>query len=473
MRENSDHRGIKRTLPGGVKIGYSTTGFGGSMTFTLFFTYGMLFFTDTVGFDPAFAGMLFAIGSLWDAFTDPVVGIWSDNLKGKERRRPFLIGVAVPFGLVSWLLFTDFGLSDNTTKIYFSIVVLVFFTVQTLLDVPYTALGAELTLDYDERSSLNSLRTLFGIVAAIFSIGTLPIVGMFSELAENEKWGWSLMSAFFAFFCTITILIGWRTTRGYERFGDRNVRRVCFKDVSNGPLKNRPFRYITGLFAFGVVAQALAGMAGLYYMKYFMGFDDVQISIALACIWIPGIGFVGLINFISQKISKKAAWLISMGLWAASCHVFVMYIIKPGFPIPLYIANALSAMGFVALYQVTWAMIPDCVEVDEYKTGERREGLYYGLATFTQKVSAAIALLIGGVVLKATGYVPNAEQTPRTLKGIIYLFGVIIPVFLVLSIICAYLNPLNRTNHRILREIIQAKKQNREHDLGPIESLIR
>lgn len=330
-----------------------------------------------------------------------------------------------------------------------------------------------MTLDYDERSSLNSMRNLFGTIGGVFSIAVLVMVHFFSTHTGSEKCGWSFMGACFAIFCTITIFIGWRTTKGYERFANRNEQVVSFKDIINGPLKNRSFRYITGLFAFGVMAQALAGMVGLYYMKYYMGFSEAQIGIALACIWFPGIACVPVINVISQKTSKKAAWLFSMGLWATSCHVFVTYIIKPGFPIPLYIANGLSAMAIIALYQVAWAMIPDSVEVDEYKTGERREGLYYGLITFIQKISAAIALLIGGIVLDAIGYVPNVEQTPQALDGIVNFFRIVIPVVLVLSMICAYLNPLNRTNHRALRGIIIDKREGKDYDIESIADLIK
>lgn len=462
-----------KKIPMGVKIGYGATGFAGLMTFTLFFTYGMLFFTDIVGFNPVFAGILFAVGSLWDAFTDPIVGIWSDNMKGNERRRPFLIWVAIPFGIMSWLLFTDFGFGEYITKIYLFIIVLGFFFVQTLLDVPYTALGAEMTLDYDERSSLNSMRNLFGTIGGVFSIAVLVMVHFFSTHTGSEKCGWSLMGACFAILSTITIFIGWRATNGYERFANRNKQNVSFKDVIDGPLRNRSFIYVAGLFAFGIIAQALAGMVGLYYMKYFMGFSETQIGIALACIWFPGIACVPVINFISQRASKKVAWLFSMGLWAVSCYVFVTYIIKPGFPIPLYIANALSAMGIIALYQVAWAMIPDTVEVDEYKTGERREGLYYSLVTFIQKISAAIALLIGGIVLDAIGYMPNVEQTPQALNGIMNFFRIVIPIALVLSMTCAYLNPLNRTNHRALRSIIIDKREGKDYDIEPIANLIK
>jgi len=134
---------------------YGLPGLATLFTFTMFTTYGLYFFTDVVGLSGSFAGFIMTIGTVWDAITDPLVGMISDARDPqKGRRRPFLIAFAIPFGIVTWLLFTSWNFVETTQKIYFIVVAILFYTFQTLIDIPYTSLSGEVTNDYDTRSRL-------------------------------------------------------------------------------------------------------------------------------------------------------------------------------------------------------------------------------------------------------------------------------------------------------------------------------
>jgi GPH family glycoside/pentoside/hexuronide:cation symporter len=102
------------------------------------------------------------------------------------------------------------------------------------------------------------------------------------------------------------------------------------------------------------------------------------------------------------------------------------------------------------------------VEVDEFKTGSRREGLYYGVAIFILKVGSAFALLIVGHALERIGYVPEAAQAPSVLLGLRILFGPLVAGMLTMSIIFAYFLPMTRDRHKALLAAIQAKKAGEE-----------
>ena len=145
---------MKRMSPARA-IAYGLPGLATLFTFTMFTTYGLYFFTNVVGLSGKFAGLIMTIGTLWDAVTDPLVGIISDNRDPRKgRRRPFLLVCAIPFGIVTWLLFTAWDFVEIQQKIYFIIVALLFYTFQTLIDVPYTSLSGEVTDNYDLRSKL-------------------------------------------------------------------------------------------------------------------------------------------------------------------------------------------------------------------------------------------------------------------------------------------------------------------------------
>jgi GPH family glycoside/pentoside/hexuronide:cation symporter len=103
--------GETKTLPFRLKLGYGMAELSSSLTWTLVAVCFLVFLTDVVGLHPAFAGFVLMVGKLWDAITDPLLGVISDRLKTRwGRRRPFLLSVAVPYGVITWLLFSDFGL---------------------------------------------------------------------------------------------------------------------------------------------------------------------------------------------------------------------------------------------------------------------------------------------------------------------------------------------------------------------------
>ncbi len=133
-------------LPFRLKFGYGASDGAQSAIWILFSLYFLYFLTDVVKLDPAIAGSILLVGTIWDAINDPLVGIWSDNTRSKwGRRRPFMIGAVLPFSICTWLLFTDFGLVKTWTIVYFIVMVILYDAVYTILCVPYSALAAEMT----------------------------------------------------------------------------------------------------------------------------------------------------------------------------------------------------------------------------------------------------------------------------------------------------------------------------------------
>ena len=450
---------VSGKLPLAKKTGYGSIEFSNAMVFTCFLTFGMFFFTDIVGFSPSFAGTILAIGTLWDAITDPLLGVVSDRSKSRfGRRRPFILGVAIPFGLVCWLMFTNWGLGDTGTKIYFILIIIAYFTAMTFLDVPYTALGAEMTLDYDERTSLNTWRAFFCQIGTLLG-GSLPIViaAKMGGLVNNINSGWSYTGLIMGVMSTLVILFGWRMTRGGELFSEKL--HVQFSDIITGPFKNKPFLYVIGFYSLGIMSMALAASFFVYYLKYFMMYDEERISIAMAIIFVPSIFWIPIVDYVSKRFSKRISWLIfsAVNVTASLC---IYLFVQPGDDITLYIILFFISVMTLIPYQVGWSIIPDCVEIDEYKTGARREGIYYGVVTFIQKGGSALILWIAGILLETVGY--NSElvsQTPRTLEGIRQiLFGGIV-LLLTVGMFLVFFFPLTREKHRAILEAIEIKKR--------------
>jgi GPH family glycoside/pentoside/hexuronide:cation symporter len=138
-------------------------------------------------------------------------------------------------------------------------------------------------------------------------------------------------------------------------------------------------------------------------------------------------------------------------LFIASVTLILSFWIPQGPTFLVYIVAAIVGIGFSAQYIFPWAMLPDVIEYDEKETGERREGIYYGLWSLATKITGAFGLLVSGWALTLFGYVPNAAQTGRALLGIRLFFGVVPAAVLILMLPLLIWFPITKSSHTELR----------------------
>jgi sugar (glycoside-pentoside-hexuronide) transporter len=452
-------------IPMKVKWGYGASGYSAAIFFLNFVFYAMYFFTDIVGIGPAVAGAIVSIGALWDAATDPLIGYWSDRRDpGKGRRRPFLLWMALPLTLFTFLSFFNPGLGPAGSVAFFIIVVVGSYFCQTMVDIPYTALGAEMTEDYDERSKLTACRNAFWVVGMFMSCAFLFFVDFFAARAGGDmNKGFAYTSLLCAAPICVFLFITYASTKGYERTDVvKRHDRLNWKALVADPLKNRPFRYVTAIFALSIIAQAVNNAAGVYYFLNNLQLTNSQASYLFVFSALIGFADSWAAAKIADKLSKKSAWNICMASWAFSATVLTVFVMQPGASVVMLgFFVIFMGLGLNTQYQLALSMIPDCIEVEEFKTGERREGMYYGLSSLVQKVFAAATMAACGFVLSAIGYDGMAAvQSDGALLGIKLLFGLGVGVFLIISIAINIFNPMTRARHRALVEAIALKKAN-------------
>lgn len=463
---------ISQKVPGKVKAIYGSIEFANSLALILFTTFGMYYLTTVAGVSPGIAGSIIAVGSLANAIFGPIMGVISDGCKSKYgRRKPFLLAAAVPFGLTTWLLFTDFGFEGMANVIYYFVMVVLFYAALAMLDVPYTSLGAEVTKDYDERSSLNSWRSFFCMVASIIA-GAFPIsiaVAIGAGMGSEAK-GWSITALLFGVVCTLVILLGWKMTRGYETYREDNEQ-TKLKD-SLVAFKNKSFLYVMAIYSLGLGAYAVGLTVQVYYLTDFVGCNETETTINMLIYNVAALAWIPAINMVSQKFSKKVAWVTFFGIWLAVLIV-TFFFVDPGEIVFTYILSVFAGAGGMIGYTVGWSMLPDCIEVDELKRGKRREGMYYGILTIVQKGSAALITFITGIALEVIGYDETlAVQAADTALGIrsLYVWGA--GVCIILSFVFVKVYPLTRERHAKLLAAIEAKRKGEEPDLTDLEKLL-
>jgi len=458
-------------LPFSVNFAYGGAEGATTLAWSAFYVFYLYFLTDIVHMPASTAGLIMMIATIWDAVTDPAVGIWSDRVKSHYgRRRPFIAFTALPFALSVWLIFTDFRLKGAANTAYFIFAVTLFFTCMTLIGVPYTALAAEMTDNYDERGSLAIVRVgwsqAFTIIAAAC---TLILAKSFGSMVGNTRAGWSATAAIYGAFGILPLLLTWRFTRGHELYpGEVSIR---FRDVFQSAFKNKPFLYTLGAYAFGACALNVAAAVLVYFTKYNMRMTEEKSSLVLLALFATTLLWVPIIALVTNRIGKRASYILFTSMWALTQAICVLFL-KPGMDVFLYVIIVLAAGGVTVIPFIAWSMIPDAVEVDEFKTGQRREGLYFGITGVIQKAAVAVMLWLVGLILSWIGYVADAKQAPATLTGIKLLFAWGPALFLTLSITLSILLPMTRERHEHLKEAIMLKKEGKPFDEERIEKLL-
>jgi GPH family glycoside/pentoside/hexuronide:cation symporter len=463
-----------KKLPLGLKIGYGSAEGGLTATTNLVYFFLLYFLTDVAGINPAFAGTVLMVGVIVDGVMGPMIGVASDSLKWKwGRRRPLMLIGAVPFGIALWLIFTDFQLASGNLAYYIAMAAL-FFIFFGMINVPYNALGAEITQDYNERTSLVSYRSGWSVILTLFSIA-LPLIFVeyIAEVYGSERLGWSLVGGIIGAASIIMILVAWRTTRGYEPPSESKGEGFKLKDIISIIQKNRSFRYTIGIWTTGVLAMDVATGVFVYFMTYVMGYDETTSGMIFLGLILVSLVWVPVIDYVTKKVGKRKAYIFFAGVWALVSVLSGIFITGPAFEwLFLLSAGTGLAIGTIMVYQIGWAMIPDVSEVDELISGQRREGLLFSVMTFIQKIASGVTIQIVGLVLAWAGYVPDVVQTPKALLWIRMIAYEVPVLFLILTMILAYLLPLTPEKFKKLQEVLRLKKENKEYDITPIKDLM-
>jgi len=446
----------KLTLGSKFRYGLADLGFAlitSAMQFFLLFYY-----TDVAGIDPALAGLALMVGKLtWDAFNDPLFGYWSDRTRSRfGRRRIYMIIGAVPLGIAAWIMFSlPKGLTGAAA---FFAVLLTFWlvdTFHTMTTTPYYALTPELTRDYNERASLTSIRMVYSVFGYILGAAlTTLLAGIFQGSGLNLQQAWSATGAVFGTIAVITTLVTTLSIRERPELAGEPSKLPPVKAILI-PFKNKPFvvlmiAFILSSFSFTVLTALVP-----YFIQYQLNMKDSVPIVLLVMLLMIGI-FLIPAKLVSDKINKGPAY--ALGLFIASLAVISSFFLPHAASPLIYVVAAVAGLGFSAQWVFPWSMLPDVIEYDEKMTGERREGIYYGLWAFLSKFTGALGVAVSGWALGLFGYVPNVEQTVRALFGIRLFFAVVPAVVILISLPFLVWYPITRKSHAALVKELAERK---------------
>jgi len=434
-----------------------------------------IFITDVVGLEPRLASFAALVGIIWDAINDPLVGIISDRFRTKwGRRRPFLLWFSIPFGLGFVILWWAPPFESQLALAAFvTFAFMLSDTFQTLVIVPLYALTPEITLDYDERTSLTGYRMFFNLFASlIIAVAAPAIVDSVLASGATQQQGYLIVGSLFGGLATIPLLLIFFFIRERERSQQEiaHEESISFIESVRTAWSNIPFRFATGLYMLNWITFDLVALALPFFIAYWISDGDLLAkalglpveSVVFALLLITSVLVLPFWVWMSNRFNKHIAYIIGMSFWAVV--QLLIFTIQPGQITYILVLAVLAGISVSTAHVLPDALFPDVIEWDELRTRRRQEGIYYGVKNFVRKMTGALAIFIALQALGWFGYQAPPEgatffqQSSSALMAIRILIGPFGALLLFSAVAVAWFYPLTRERHARIRKLLARRK---------------
>jgi len=408
----------------GYGLGSVATGAFGTVPGLLLLPY----LTDRLGVAAGIAGLLVFLPKAWDVVLNPIVGGISDRSTNPAgRRRPFLIRAGLTLALAFVVMFAGPTVPTALAAVWVVVLFLGCATAYAFFQVPYVAMPAELTDDYDERTRLMSWRVAILALTILISGGLSPVI----RDALGPTWGYRGVGLF------VGLLIAMGTVGAW--WGTRNA--TMIRATAGGSLREQlrvvaasvPFRTLLTVF----VVQALATgamLAGVDYVARVLLGSAGASTILFVCFVGPALVVTPLWQRIGRRRGKQFGYVAGSLLLAAGA-LLTLLTVRIGLGAAA-VSVALIGVGYAACQMFPLAMLPDVAAADTAATGRSRAGTYTGVWTAGETLGLAMGPLLYAAVLAIGGYVSSTDADavqPSSAHTAIALGFTVIPAALVLG----------------------------------------
>ncbi len=437
-----------------TKLAYGAGEVARSTTATIQNFFFLFFLTNAAGLNASLAGTVLLLGNIWDVINHPIIGWMSDRTRSRwGRRRSWMLLGAIPFGiffLLSWLVPHSHNPNWNQTALfwYYAAVIFLFNTAFAAVALPHSALAAELTPNYGERISLISFQSAASLGASIFALVLAQAI--FSVASPSKKY-FTLGSvcAVLAVLCIYLCVWGTRTAATVPSRPSASA--VSWWFQLGLIFKNRPFLYVIGIYLCSWVAMQVTAALLPYAIVNLMRLREQDFTQVAIAVQVTAMLMMLVWNAARHWVGKRAIYFMGIPLWIVA--LLGIAFLQPGQVGWMYGLAVLAGVGSSAALLVPWSMLPDVIDLDELQSGQRREGIFYGLTMQFQKIGVAIALFWVGKSLDWAGFVPTsagqpAPTQPEAALLVVRLeFGPVPALVLIGSLVLAYFYPITREVH--------------------------
>lgn len=420
-------------------------------------TYISFYYTEVAGLPIASVGIILLLCRLLDGVTDLCMGVIVENTKSKSgKARPWLLRMAVPYGIAVFLMFfsPNWGMTGKiiyAAATYMAGIAIVY----TAISVPYNTLSALITTNADDRTSLATMRQFFGFMGPlIITAISLPIVNM---LGADQR-AWSILTAIYGVIGTVLYLMVFFTTKELDiqtETEQKREKKSILKSV-RALFKNQYWLMVLALTLLIFIGYGVKGGVQVYYCKYVLGNDNLYSLLSVAS-QIPNILLCFIIPSIAKRYGKRN---VSMAGCVIALIGAVIMLIDPENLTVLLISTVINTIGMAPISICVFAMLGDTAAYGEWKTGIKNEGIVFSATTFAEKVGNALGSSMTAFVLALGGFVGNAisQSTEAVISMKVCMIG--FPILIaVLAVVILKFYKLDAQYPTIMKELKERKER--------------
>jgi GPH family glycoside/pentoside/hexuronide:cation symporter len=444
------------------KLGWAFGDFGFNIYWQALNLLMMPFYTDVLGLAPALAGTVFLLASIWDGFSDSVIGAIADRTRSKYGSyRPYLVFASPVMVIAFMVAFATPQWEQSGLFLYALLSQMFLRTAYSVVNIPYTCLSSRITSNSDERSFMAGWRIAFAMLGGMAITFVMPSIvdALQARTGEESPWAYVIAAGLAGVVALPVFWLTFATTREPPHYAEAAPKGFHFGAVvedlrsvlgivrHNGPLLRVFACMIVSSLAFTMTNKCVT-----YYVVHYLERPDLRQYILPFVFFIQFL-FSPIWAFVAQKTSKREAWLMAV------CVSFVGYLAFwfTGSKDPTINALLLGfiACGNAAFLMLVWSMLPDTVEYTQWQTGQRHDGKVFGVASFSRQLALGANGFLLGALLTAVGYAEKSKvQTPEAIEGLKVIMTFVPLVGLALSAIIVWGYRLDRDFHgRITREV--------------------
>lgn len=454
------------------KLEYGCGSTADSMYYAFVGSFLMFFLTTVAGIAPAVAGAIIAIGSVWNALFNPILGFLSDRVRTSHgRRRPLMMAASFPLALFTVLLFSNLPLPSGVKTVYYGLMLILFWSSFSSFLVPYLALGVSYTTDYQERTTLRLYASLFNMLGSIVCM-VMPnmLVDYLTGRGMSTSLAWTVVGGCISFLSTLTI---WITV-----YASRTKDLPCQKtDIPQPPISLRailreyaslialpPLRWMIVASVMSLITYTMIMSDLIYLLTFNLGYNRTEVSLFLMLRAVYGLLMIPLVGIIARKIDKRQTLILFFAI-----ALLGMLLVATG-----GLQNLMGTFFYVFLAAICtcvyWQLIPsmyyDICDYDQLQNQKDRQGTILSFQGLVEALSIGVGNLLLGFVLGQRGFDGNSPvQTPLAQDWILRAGTLLPSLFLLVAGFAIWRYPINRKSHAAIQAALAERSSKEPFDI--------